>query len=342
MIVGMSTTPPSPQRPTRSATPLATPSAWCRGRRGGSRRRFAGPLGLACVFGCWLLAAPALAADAAPRTFRDCPTCPDMVVVPPGEVTLGASPDMVDRSTGEGPKRRVRITQPFAIGRTEITRSQWQEFVQASGYLTGDGCQYYDGHYGYVQEHNWRTPGFPQRADHPVVCVSVRDAEAFAAWLGARTGRRYRLPSSAEFEYANRAGSEAPWFWGTASTEACQYANVGDNDLKPHFPKQQVHNCRDDYLYTAPVGLFKPNAYGLHDTVGNVFEWTRDCWHASFEGVPLDGSPWLEAGGGDCGFRTPRGGSWVSGPNWTRAAAQSKDPTDYRSFLLGFRLVAEP
>jgi formylglycine-generating enzyme required for sulfatase activity len=279
---------------------------------------------------------------AAPRSFRDCPTCPEMVVVPAGEVTLGSAPDTIDRGSNEGPRRRVRIARPFAVGRHEITRAQWREFVAATGYATPAGCQFYDGHYGYVQEHDWRNPGFPQREDHPVVCVSVRDAEAYAAWLGARTGRRYRLPSSAEFEYANRAGSDAPWFWGTASTEACDWANVADNDLKPHYPKQQVHNCRDDYLHTAPVGRFRPNAFGLHDIVGNVFEWTLDCWHASFDGAPTDGSAWLEAGGGDCAYRTPRGGSWVSGPNWTRAAAQSKDPVDYRSFLLGFRLVSDP
>jgi len=288
----------------------------------------------------WPGAAPA--ADTTPRTLRDCPTCPEMVIVPPGEVTIGSAPDTVDRGANEGPKRRIRLARALAVGRYEITRSQWLEFVAATGRPTADGCQYYDGHYGYVQEHNWRTPGFPQRADHPVVCVSVPDAEAYAAWLSARTGRRYRLPSSAEFEYFNRAGSETPWFWGTASTEACAYANVGDNDLKPHYPKQQVHNCSDDYLYTAPVGRFRPNAFGLHDTVGNVFEWTVDCWHPGFEGAPTDGSAWMAAGSGDCAHRTPRGGSWVSGPNWTRAAAQSKDPFDYRSFLLGFRLVADP
>jgi len=284
----------------------------------------------------------ALAADASPRTLRDCPTCPEMVIVPPGEVTIGSAPDTVDRGANEGPKRRIRLTRALAVGRYEITRSQWLEFVEATGRPTEGGCQYYDGHYGYVQEHHWRTPGFPQRADHPVVCVSVPDAEAYAAWLSARSGRRYRLPSSAEFEYFNRAGSETPWFWGAASTEACVWANVGDNDLKPHYRKQQVHNCSDDYLYTAPVGRFRPNAFGLHDTVGNVFEWTADCWHPDFDGAPTDGSAWMADGGGDCAHRTPRGGSWVSGPNWTRAAAQSKDPLDYRSFLLGFRLVADP
>jgi formylglycine-generating enzyme required for sulfatase activity len=276
------------------------------------------------------------------ESWRDCPTCPELVLVPPGEVTIGSSADTVDRSPGEGPRRRVRLAQPLAVGKFEVTRVQWQEFVTATGYQTEDGCQFYDGHFGYVLEHNWRTPGFPQRPDHPVVCVSVPDAERYTAWLSERTGRHYRLPSSVEFEYFNRAGSDAPWFWGTASTEACTWANVGDNGAKAAYPKQQVHNCSDDYLHTAPVGSFKPNAFGLHDTVGNVFEWTTDCWHADFDGAPADGSPWMEAQHGDCAFRTPRGGSWVSGPNWTRAAAQSKDPLNYRSFLLGFRVVADP
>ncbi len=285
----------------------------------------------------------ALSADAPaapPPAWSDCDGCPAMIVVPPGAVMLGSAPDMVDRGAGEGPTREVRIAYALAVGRAEITRTQWQQFVTASGYRTADGCQFYDGHYGYVLEHNWRNPGYPQRADHPVVCVSLRDAEAYADWLSKRTGRRYRLPSAAEFEYFNRAGADSPWFWGVDSTQACEYANVGDNAIKPYYPKQQVHNCIDDYLYTAPVGKFKPNKFGLLDTVGNVFEWSADCYHADFKGAPVDGSAWLEANGGDCSLRSPRGGSWVSGPNWTRAAAQSRDPVDYRSFLLGFRLVS--
>ncbi len=298
-----------------------------------SRRR-----GLALIALAWLsVAVPATPVHAA--EFKDCETCPEMLPIPRGEVTMGSAPDSIDRGGGEAPKRRVRTDYDFAAGKLEITRLQWQEFVTATGYATEVGCQFYDGHYGYVMEHNWRTPGYPQRPNHPVVCVSVKDAEAFVAWLSARTGRAYRLPTSTEFEYFNRAGSEMPWFWGNASTAACEYANVGDNGIKPFYPKQGVHNCSDDYLQTAPVGSFKPNAFGLHDTVGNVFEWTIDCWHPNFEGLPTDGSAWLDANGGDCKFRTPRGGSWVSGPNWTRATAQSKDPYEYRSYLLGFRVV---
>jgi formylglycine-generating enzyme required for sulfatase activity len=252
---------------------------------------------------------------------------------------LGSHADTVDRGSGEGPKRELRIAYALAVGTTEITRAQWQEFVTATNFTAPDGCQFYDGHFGYVMEHNWRNPGFPQRPDHPVVCVSLRDAEAYADWLSKRTGRRYRLPTASEFEYFNRAGADTPWFWGVDSTQACEYANVGDNAIKAFYPKQQVHNCADDYLQTAPVAKFKPNKFGLFDTVGNVFEWSTDCYHADFQGAPTDGGAWLEANGGDCGLRSPRGGSWVSGPNWTRAAAQSRDPIDYRSFLLGFRLV---
>jgi formylglycine-generating enzyme required for sulfatase activity len=272
-------------------------------------------------------------------SFKDCDTCPEMQPIPRGTVTIGSSPDTIDRGSGEGPRRAVRIDYDLAVAKLELTRAQWQEFADATGYATPKGCQFYDGRYGYVMEHDWRSPGFAQRVNHPVVCVSLRDAEAYVAWLNRRTGRAYRLPSSVEFEYFNRAGSDAPWFWGNSSTAACEHANVGDNGIKASYPKQGVHNCNDDFLYTAPVGSFKPNAFGLHDTVGNVFEWTTDCFHAGFDGAPTDGSSWLEANGGDCAQRTPRGGSWVSGPNWTRAAAQSRDPIDYRSFLLGFRVV---
>ena len=279
-------------------------------------------------------------ATAADNSYRDCATCPHWLVVPPGSVMAGSHADTVDRGVGEGPKRLIQIKYPLAVMTTELTRMQWQEFATATGYSAPDGCQFYDGHYGYVMEHNWRQPGFPQRPEHPVVCVSVRDAEAYARWLSERTGRSFRLPSASEFEYFNRAGADTPWFWGTDSTRACEYANVGDNGIKAYYSKQGVHNCNDDYLHTAPVGKFKANNFGLYDTVGNVFEWTSDCFHAKFDGIPLDGSAWLEANGGDCAQRSPRGGSWVSGPSWTRASAQSRDPIDYRSFLLGFRLVS--
>lgn len=291
----------------------------------------------------WALIGPAAQSqtyNAAAEEWRDCETCPAMKAIPPGTVMLGSHPDTIDRGAGEGPKRQLRIDYALAVATTEVTRAQWQEFVTATKRPTAQGCQFYDGHFGYVQEHNWRAPGFPQRPNHPVVCVSFQDAEDYADWLSRRTGRKYRLPSAAEFEYFNRAGADTPWFWGTDSTVACDYANVGDNAIKLPYPKQQVHNCIDDFVHTAPVGRFKPNRFGLHDTVGNVFEWSADCYHASFNGVPLDGSAWLQDGGGDCSLRSPRGGSWVSGPNWTRAAAQSRDPVDYRSFLLGFRLVS--
>jgi formylglycine-generating enzyme required for sulfatase activity len=289
-----------------------------------------------------LSAALGLAAPAAEpaEVFADCEGCPAMVVVPAGTAVLGSHEDTVDRQAQEGAKRTVTVAYPLAVARTEVTRAQWAEFVAATGYDTEPGCQYYDGHYGIVDEHDWRRPGFAQRANHPVVCVSYDDAEAYATWLARRTGRAYRLPSSTEFEYFNRAGSSLAWFWGTDSTTACRHANVADRRLAWDYPERAIHNCDDGYRKTAPVGSFAPNAFGLNDTTGNVWEWTSDCFHADLADIPLDGRAWLAEDGGDCSLRTPRGGSWISGPAWSRAATQSRDGRGYRSFLLGFRVVA--
>lgn len=285
---------------------------------------------------------PTALAETSLKTFKDCDTCPEMVVIPPGEGVVGSSPDTIDRVAQEGPVRRVKIARAYAIGRLEITRAQYAEFVASTNRPTPPGCNFWDGHFGYVDEHNWKTPGYVQRPNHPVVCVSYEDAVAFTAWLSEKTGRAYRLPSSVEWEYAARAGASTPFFWGTSSQEACKFANVGDNTLKRRWPERQEFNCDDGYEVTSPVGSFQPNAWGLYDTLGNAWEWSEDCFHEKFDGAPTDGSAWREAGGGDCAFRTPRGGSWISGPQWTKLASQSKDPAGYRSFLLGFRVAASP
>jgi formylglycine-generating enzyme required for sulfatase activity len=296
----------------------------------------------------WNVAASAQQRPAAPlaatslNTFKDCDTCPEMAVIPPGEAIVGSAADTVDRVAQEGPLRRVKIARAYAIARLEVTRAQYAEFVEATARPTPPGCNFWDGHFGTVEEHTWKNPGYVQRSNHPVVCVSYEDAVAYAAWLSRKTGRSYRLPSSVEWEYAARAGSSTPFFWGTSSFEACSYANVGDNTLKRRWPDRQEFNCNDGYEVTAPVGSFKPNGWGLYDTLGNAWEWSEDCFHGTFDGAPTDGSAWREANGGDCAFRTPRGGSWISGPQWTRLSSQSKDPAGYRSFLLGFRVAASP
>ena len=288
---------------------------------------------------------------AAQDSFRDCDACPEMVIVPAGSVVIGSHPDTMHRKQRERDRQQARIAQPFAMARTEVTLGQYRAFVAATGHDTVRplrdgkplaGCNYFDGAgYGFVARHTWDNPGYAQHEDDPVVCVSWRDADSYANWLSTQTGRRYRVPSTVEFEYALRAGSAAPWFWGTSADQACEYANVADQAFGRVYPERPRFACNDRYVYTAPVGRFKPNAFGLHDMIGNAWEWTNDCWHDDLSRSPLDGSPWLAEDGGDCDARVPKGGSWISGAGWARAAVRSRDGADYRSFMLGFRVAAE-
>ena len=274
-----------------------------------------------------------------------------MVVVPAGTARLGSHEMTVDRKRGERPYQTATIKRPFAIARTEVTVGQYRTFVEASGHRPTPaeregrelaGCNYFDGQrYGYVAGHSWRSPGYPQRDDDPVVCVSWSDAKAYAGWLSDQTGRAYRVPSAVEFEYASRAGTDTVWFWGNESSLACDYANIADQTLTRLYPKRPNFSCDDGFLFTAGVASFKANPFGLHDMVGNVWEWTDDCWHDDLSQSPLDGSPWHADDGGDCQARVPKGGSWISGIGWARAATRSRDGQHYRSFMLGFRVAAD-
>jgi formylglycine-generating enzyme required for sulfatase activity len=282
---------------------------------------------------------------AAPRAqdvIQDCAACPPMVVVPAGTAVLGAEPWEQDRRATEASVRTVKITAPFAVARTEITRAQYRAFVQATGYVsktTACNTWGFNRIIGFVEGATWQAPGFPQREDHPVVCVSWEDATAYAAWLAQTTGKPYRLLSSTEFEYAARGGTRGPWFWGTDNTQACQYANIGDAVYRRLYSYGPVFNCDDGWERTAPVASYKPNPFGLYDMIGNAWEWTDDCFHAELARIPTDGRAWREEDGGDCAFRTARGGAWASGTDWAKASSQSKDPTGYQSQLLGFRVA---
>lgn len=281
-----------------------------------------------------------LSADA--EEFQDCDSCPSMVTVPAGSATIGAEPYEANRKRGDLPARRVEIGYPLAVGKTEVTRAQYRAFIDDSGYeMATDGCNTWGINriLGYVKAHSWHSPGFPQNEQHPVVCVSHTDATTYAQWLAAKTGKPYRLLSSTEWEYAARAGTRGPWFWGTDNASACGYANIGDQNFRRNFDYAPVFNCDDGYVHTAPVASYEPNPWGLHDMLGNAWEWTDDCLHReNWSAVPTDGRPWLDEDGGECERRTPRGGGWVSGTDWVRAAAQSADGAAYHSQLLGFRV----
>jgi formylglycine-generating enzyme required for sulfatase activity len=288
----------------------------------------------------------------APRpgtVFQDCPDCPRMVVIPAGEFTMGSPPSEAGRGVDEGPQRQVSIAQPFALGRSEVTVAEFRRFAEESGYKTeaerdtrAQGCS------GFIYADplaagpaaqavtSWRSPGLAQADSHPVLCVSWNDARAYAQWLAKKTGKRYRLPTEAEWEYAARAGSVAARYWGDDPDQACRFANVADQSRFQTWGFGQKHECTDGHYFTAPAGGYAPNRFGLHDMLGNAWEWTEDCWNASYAGAPADGTAWLS---GDCAQRICRGGSWSTVPRFARSAARYKNAADHRDNLTGFRLA---
>jgi formylglycine-generating enzyme required for sulfatase activity len=272
-------------------------------------------------FGCMMLASGFAWAEtpvfAGPGN-RDCADCPEMLVVPAGEFQMGSSDREEGRNDNEGPLHKVKFDRPFAIGKYEVTFDEWDACVAAKA------CEV-------VGDDGWG------RGRRPVLYVNFEMAMGYAKWLSQKTGKQYRVPSEAEWEYAARGGSTTRWFWGEDSKRACEFANVGDESVKQEHPDWPRHDCNDGYAKTAPVGSFKPNGFGLHDTVGNVWEWVEDCYNASYEGAPADGSAWVT---GDCVKRVDRGGGWYNKPEAVRSALRyaGDDPTR-RNNTLGFRVV---
>lgn len=265
--------------------------------------------------------------------FQDCPACPRMVVIPPGSFEMGSAgggEDMAD----ERPRHTVRLAAPFALGAFEVTRGQFADFVAATGHDAGDACNtLVVGEWRPTPGRSWRDPGFAQADDHPVVCVSWDDAQAYLAWLSKETGLRYRLPSEAEWEYASRAGGAGDFSWPGGLDH--EVANYGRDSCCGGLAAG-----RDRWEFTAPTGSFPANAFGLHDDRGNAWEWLDDCYHENYERAPADGS----ARRSDCSLadrRSLRGGSWGDGPPLLRAAYRLRGPTSGRYFTLGFRVARD-
>ena len=273
--------------------------------------------------------------------FRDCPDCPEMVVIPAGKFMMGAAPDFVARLPTEEPYHPVTIARPFALGRFEITRAQFAAFARETGYAVEPGCVFWNlerRNWDNDPKRTWQAPGFSQGDDHPVVCVPWIAARAYVEWLARRTARPYRLPSEAEWEYAARAGASARWYWGDRLAQACEYANLSDAAAKAAYAHWNTFGCDDRYPYTAPAGSFKPNAFGLHDVIGNAWEWTEDCWNESYQGAPLDGSPWLQ---GNCGKRVARGNAWLTGTSFSRVTFRLDNTVGHRMVHFGIRVARD-
>ena len=265
-----------------------------------------------------------------------------MVVIPAGKFMMGAAPGLVERRPVEEPYHAVAVARPFAIGRFEITRAQFAAFVREAGYYRVEpGCVYWNlerKDWDNDPGRTWENPGFPQGDTHPAVCVPWQAAKAYVDWLNRKTGKPYRLPSEAEWEYAARAGTETRWYWGDALAAACSNANLSDAAAKAAYAHWNTFECNDRHPYTAPVGSFKPNAFGLHDMIGNAWEWTEDCYNRGYQGAPADGRPWLE---GMCEKRVARGTSWLTGPRFSRVTFRVDNLTDYRMVQMGFRVARD-
>jgi formylglycine-generating enzyme len=293
-----------------------------------------------------------LAAQAQPREFRDCRDCPLMVALPPGTFTMGADAQEEERDGvpaeqrgRSAPTTPVAFRRGFAIGKFPVTRAEFQAFAQADRRAPGPSCWGMGlPRDGVARWHertrtNWTDPGFGQTPQDPVVCVSWADAVAYADWLSRRTGRRYRLPSEAEWEYAARAGTTGARYWEEPAEAACTRANLRDLAMAGFYratPDVGFAPCSDGFVHTSRVGSFPANPFGLHDMLGNVWQWTQDCWHPTLQGLPRQGTV---REGGDCQTRGARGGSWSNDVRLVRVSYRSSGPAAARSSNTGFRLV---
>jgi formylglycine-generating enzyme required for sulfatase activity len=285
------TTPPLPARPSPSAA--APPSAPAPAPATPSTQTAATATPPAAT------AAKPTAAVNPGEAFRDCPDCPELVVVPAGTFNMGSSAPF------EGPVHKVTFAKPFAVGRFEVTFDEWDRCV------ADKGCSFRPDDKGLG------------RGKRPVINVSWLDAKEFTAWLSAKTGKKYRLPTEAEWEYVARGGTNSPFWWGQA---------IGQGQA----------NCREcnsgNVLQTLPVGSFKSNPFGIYDTSGNAAEWVEDCWNDSYRGVPQDGTA---ATGGQCGWRVLRGGAFDGQAKSVASAARFRYDHDVRYPANGFRVWRE-
>lgn len=277
-----------------------------------------------------------------PEVVRDCSDCPELVIVPEGEVELGSPDDEVGRRKDEGPQILWRLQKPLAVGRFEVTRGQFEAFTRSANYIPAQSCGEFDGKsWSYSMTRRWNAPGFQQDDAHPVVCVSNSDITAYLTWLSNKTGMKYRLPSEFEWEYLARAGRTEIRPGGRPRAASCLHANIADTEPQ----------CADRFPVTSPVGQFRPNDFGLHDAIGNAAEWVDGCYSETlFETMKKQS----KAGGSGLGFfdslaagvglcrKVARGGSWQSSRDEARIAAREAfDTFAGGNNRTGFRVVRD-
>ena len=242
--------------------------------------------------------------------FKDFDAGPEMVVIPAGWFTMGSPPDEPERWDAEGPQHKVTIAKPFAIGRFAVTFAEWDAAQQDKDWkaITGRAARQ-------PADQGWG------RGDRPVIDVEWNDAKAYVKWLSKKTGKDYRLPSEAEWEYACRAGTTTPFWWGSSITP--EQANY-DGSADPYKGGAKKSEFRQK---TLPVQSFELNPWGLYQVHGNVWEWCEDLWHDNYKGVPQDGSAWITEGST---WRVLRGGSWNDNPRALRSAYRINNYLRYK------------
>ena len=263
---------------------------------------------------------PPLVIDAGPVAYRDCADTPALIRLQGGRFTMGEQ-----GTTGtlyERPLREVEVAE-FSIGQFEVSFDEWDQCVRARGCLNP------------ADDEGWG------RGSRPVINVSWVDAQQYVHWLSEKTGRRYRLPTEAEWEYAARAGSYTRYHWGDGAEWSCTSANVLDLTGYAAYPNWHWRaTCDDGFAQTAPVGQFPPNKWGLYDTAGNVWEWVQDCWHSDYTGAPATSTAWTQ--NGECSKRVNRGGGWGNHPRSMRSASRDADSAVGFSNAMGFRVARDP
>jgi formylglycine-generating enzyme required for sulfatase activity len=250
-------------------------------------------------------------------TFKDCDSCPDMVVVPAGSFMMGSPENEPDRQADEGPQHKVTLRSAFAVGKFEVTKGQFNEFVNDTNYDVGTNCWIWNGtEWKDTPGKSYRSTGFTQTDAHPVACVSWDDAQAYLKWLSKKSGVSYRLLTESEWEYADRAGITAAFPTGTTITTA-------------------QANFKAEKSGTTLVGAYAENKFGLFDMAGNVWEWTEDCYEDSYKNASTTG----KATQGSSCERVDRGGGWGSEPQILRSASRGRFTTVNRGSFLGFRIA---
>jgi formylglycine-generating enzyme required for sulfatase activity len=274
---------------------------------------------------------------------------PETVIVTAGSFMMGSSAFEEGRKDHEGPEHRVTFRRGFAIGRTEVTVAQFREFADRSGYRTDAEklgfSRVYDHRSGRLSQNDdvhWEMDyqGSEAKDDEPVVHISWNDAQAYTRWLAQGTGKPYRLPSEAEFEYALRGGRSGRYWWGEGSPGRPVENLTGQGDASRSQREWATffENYSDGFWGPAPVASFDANPFGLHDIGGNVGEWVLDCWHDTYLRAPTDGSAWVNPG---CKLRVIRGGNWASSPVQSRSAYRVSAKPEYAGARIGFRIARD-